>query len=269
MLFLKVTLGSLGVIYATVVSGLFLLQRDLQYFPSRSDPAPAEIGLSGVERIALPTVDGETVILWFTAPEPGRPTVLFLHGNAGSLADRADRLRFYQGRGHGAAFLSWRGYGGSSGLPTEPGLIADGEAALGFLQSQGIPVGRIAVVGESLGTGVAVQLAARHQIGALVLEAPFTAASDVAARAYPLVPVRLLMKDQFLSRNHMAAVTAPLLILHGEGDNVVPFAQGQALFDLATGAKTFTSLGPVGHEALFDPATWAKGAAFIDGALPP
>lgn len=269
MLFIKATLGSFGLVYAMVVSGLFLLQRDLLYFPSRNDPAPDAIGLSGVERIALPTADGETVILWFTPPEAGRPTVLFLHGNAGSLADRAGRLRFYQDRGHGAAFLSWRGYGGSSGRPTEPGLIADGEAALGFLRSQGIPAGRVAVVGESLGTGVAVQLAARHRIGALVLEAPFTAASGVAAGAYPLFPVRLLMKDQFLSRDHIAAVTAPLLILHGEHDRVVPFAQGQALFALATGAKTFTSLGPVGHVALFDPVTWAKGAAFIDRALPP
>lgn len=269
MLFIKVTLGSFGVVYAAAVSGLFLLQRDLQYFPSRADPSPAEAGLAGVERIALPTADGETVILWFAAPETGRPTVLFLHGNAGSIADRADRVRFYRDLGFGTAFLSWRGYGGSSGRPTEAGLIADGASALAFLVAQGIPAERIALVGESLGSGVAVQLAARYQVGALVLEAPFTAASDIAARAYPWVPVRLLMKDQFLLRNHIAVVTAPLLVLHGERDTIVPFALGRALFAKAAGDKTFTSLGPVGHEALFDPATWAAGVTFIDQVIQP
>ena len=132
-----------------------------------------------------------------------------------------------------------------------------------------MPADRIVLVGESLGTGVAVPLAARHPVAAVVLEAPFTAAVDVAARAYPAFPVRLLMRDPFRSRDHIARIGAPLLILHGEADQVIPYAMGQSLYAQAAEPKSFTSLGPVGHEALFTPATWALGADFIDGLFPP
>lgn len=269
MLLLKLGLLTAGTLYAAIVSGLFLLQRDLQYFPARHDPPPEALGLTGVERVLLDTADGERVVLWFAPPAEGRPVVLFLHGNAGAMADRADRLAFYQGRGLGAAFLSWRGYGGSTGRPQEAGLLADASAALAFLRDRGIAPGRVALVGESLGTGIAVQLAAQDPVGAVVLEAPFTAAVDIAARAYPWVPVRWLMRDRYLSRDHIGRVRAPLLILHGETDQVVPFAMGRALHDLANPPKTFLSLGPVGHEALFDPVTWAHGADFIDRVFPP
>lgn len=265
----KLILLAFGLVYATALCGLFLFQRDLQYFPGRRDPTPGALGLAGVERVSLATPDGERLVLWVSPPPPGRPMLLFLHGNAGSIADRADRLAFYQSRGFGAAFLSWRGYGGSTGRPTEAGLMTDARTAYDHLLLSGIPGDGIVLVGESLGTGVAVQLAARVPLGAVVLEAPFTAAVDIAARTYPWVPVRWLMRDQFRSRDHIAAVRAPLLVLHGTADRVIPFGFGQALFVLANDPKTFLSLGPVGHEALFDPMTWAAGADFIDGLFPP
>lgn len=267
MILLKLGFVTCGLIYATLVGTLFTLQRDLQYFPTREDPAPEALGLSGVSRETLTTPDGESLVLWHAPAAPGRPTVLFLHGNGGSIAHRADRLAFYQSRGLGAAFLSWRGYGGSTGKPDEAGLLQDGETALAFLSRQGI--GPVILVAESLGTGVAVQLAARRPVGALVLEAPYTAAVDVAARAYPVFPVRWLMHDQFRSRDHIAEVRAPLLILHGERDEVIPFAFGQTLYALANEPKTLRSLGPVGHAATADPATWALGADFIDRVFPP
>ena len=263
--FVKLTLVVFGLFYATALSGMYVFQRDLQNFPARRDPAPQDLGLRQVERVLLTTPDGETLVLWHSPAEPGRATVLFLHGNAGAMSDRADRLAFYQARGLGAAFLSWRGYGGSSGRPTEAGLLIDARTAYGHLRGLGIPAGRIVLVGESLGTGIAVQTAAQVPVGAVVLEAPFTAAVDIAARAYPWLPVRVLMKDQFRTRAHIADINAPLLILHGEADAVIPAGFGRTVFALAKDPKTFLSLGPVGHEALFDPATWAKGADFIDG----
>lgn len=269
MSFAKFGLVSFGLFYVTTLAFLYLFQRDLQYFPGRGDPAPGEVGLEGVERVALATPDGETLVLWLSPAAAGQPTILFLHGNGGSIADRADRLAFYQRRGIGAAFLSWRGYGGSTGRPTEAGLVTDAETALDHLLGLGIPAGRIALVGESLGTGVAVQLAARRTVGAVVLEAPYTSAADVARRAYPWVPVRLLMKDQFRSRDHIGDVRAPVLVLHGEADRIVPFAFGRALYAAANPPRTFLSLGPVGHEALFHPATWAKGADFVARHLSP
>lgn len=269
MAFVKLTLVTFGVIYATLLSGMYVIQRDLQYFPSNHDPLPAAVGLIGTERIQLSTADGETVVLWFSPPEPGRPVILFLHGNAGSIADRADRFAFYQARGYGIAFLSWRGYGGSTGSPSETGFLADGKTAYDHLRGLGVSPDRIALVGESLGTGVAVQLAAANPVGAVVLEAPFSAAVDVARAAYPWLPVGLLMKDQFRSRDHIARVRAPILILHGDRDGVVPPGFGKRLYEAAQDPKTFLSLGPVGHEALFDPATWAAGADFVDRAMTP
>ena len=266
--FLKLTLVTFGLLYAVALSGIYAFQRDLQYFPTRRDPAPEALGLTGVETVALATPDGETLVLWFSPPETGRPVILFLHGNAGEIADRADRLAFYRSRGYGVAFLSWRGYGGSTGSPSEPGLLADTKAAYDYLRAQSIPPERIVLVGESLGTGPAVITAAANPVAAVILEAPYTAAVDIARRAYPWVPVGLLMKDQYRSRDHIAAIRAPLLILHGEKDRVIPQGFGKRLFDLAQDPKTFLSLGPVGHDALFSPATWELEATFIDRLTP-
>ncbi|KAF0116137.1 MAG: hypothetical protein FD150_622 [Rhodobacteraceae bacterium] len=266
---IKLTLVAFGVLYATALSGMYVFQRDLQYFPARDDPSPQDLDLRDVDRVDLTTPDGETLVLWLSNLSTDAPVILFLHGNAGEIADRADRFAFYQSRGYGVAFLSWRGYGGSTGRPSEAGLLTDAKTAYDHLRSLGIPPHRIVLVGESLGTGPAVITAARNPVGAIVLEAPYSAAVDIARAAYPWLPVGLLMKDQFRSRDHIAAVRAPLLILHGEDDRVIPQGFGKRLFAAANDPKTFLSLGPVGHEALFSPDTWAKEAAFIDRTIGP
>jgi pimeloyl-ACP methyl ester carboxylesterase len=154
----------------------------------------------------LAAADGTRgLILWFApAAEAGQPTVLFLHGNAGEMADRSPAAGGpIAPRVWAAAFLEYRGYGGSDGTPTESGLHQDADAALDWLEMRGIAPARVAVVGESLGTGVAVRLAADRPVGALVLGAPFTSAADVAARAWPWLPVRLLMRDTYrIGRPH-------------------------------------------------------------------
>jgi hypothetical protein len=266
--FLKLTLVTFGLLYVTALSGMYVYQRDLQYFPSHRDPAPQALGLAGVDRRTLTTPDGESLVLWFSPAQGDRPTILFLHGNARSIADRADRFAFYQSRGYGIAFLSWRGYGGSTGAPSETGLLTDAKTAYDHLRGLGIPADRIVLVGESLGTGPAVITAAANPVAAVVLDAPYSAAVDIARRAYPWLPVGLLLKDQYRSRDHIAAINAPLLILHGDDDRVIPQGFGRRLFDAARDPKTFLSLGPVGHEALFSPATWAAEADFIDRLMP-
>jgi uncharacterized protein len=127
--FIKLTLITFGVLYVSALSGMYVFQRDFQYFPSRHDPLPEAVGLTGVERILLTTPDGETLVLWYAAPAKDAPVILFLHGNGGEMADRADRFAFYQARGYGVLFLSWRGYGGSSGQPSETGLLTDAKTA--------------------------------------------------------------------------------------------------------------------------------------------
>ncbi len=267
MTFLKLTLAVLGLLYLAAVAGMFVMQRQFQYFPSRNNPPPAAVGLADVTAESIATPDGEILVLWY-APAAGQPTILYFQGNGGDIADRADRFAAYRAQGFGVAFLSYRGYGGSTGRPTEAGLLTDARAAYDWLTARGTAPGMIALVGESLGTGVAVQLAAERRVGAVVLEAPYAAAVDIAAGIYPWLPVRLLMKDQFRSIDHIAAVTAPILILHGTDDRVIPYASGRALYDAVTAPTIFVSLDGEGHEALYQPTTWAQEITFLQGLFP-
>lgn len=265
MTFLKYAFAAAVLIYLGIAALMVTFQRQLQYFPAQKALLPQALGLKSVTVVPLTAADGTRIVLWYAAPAPGQPTILYFQGNAGEIADRADRFAFYHARGLGVAFLSYRGYGASEGAPSEAGLIADAIAGYDWLMAQGTRPQQIVLVGESLGTGVAVQLAAAHPVAAVVLEAPYSAAVDVAADLYWWLPVRVLMRDQFRSIDHIGKVTAPLLILHGEADAVIPFAQGQRLFAAALGPKTFVALPDVGHETLFSPSTWAREVAFIAG----
>ncbi len=249
MVLLKWTLivGLVG--YFGALALLYFAQRALMYFPDRTQTPPAAAGLRAAETVLLDTPDGERIVAWHVPPQGERPLVLYLHGNGGSLSDRAERFRTLTADGTGLVAIDYRGYGGSSGRPTEAGLVIDAETAYAFAAAR-YPMQRIAIWGESLGTGVAVALAAERPAGRLVLEAPFTSTVDLAARQYPIVPVRWLMKDQFRSDLRIAKVQAPLLILHGERDPVVPIAYGERLFALAHEPKRMVRFPEGEHENL-------------------
>ncbi len=236
-------------LFGCVVLLAYLGQRSLLYHPDTSRTLPATAGLPSAEEVELATADGEKVIAWHVPPKGDRPVVLYFHGNGGSLAWRANRFRSFTADGTGLVALSYRGFGGSTGSPTEAGLIADAEAAYTYA-SKRYPAERIVVWGESLGTGVAVALAELRKISRLILETPFTSAADVGARVYWFLPVQLLMKDTFHSDERIAKVTAPLLILHGTADGVVPIAFGQKLFALANEPKRFVRFDGGGHSNL-------------------
>ncbi|MEL7013254.1 MAG: alpha/beta fold hydrolase [Pseudomonadota bacterium] len=256
-------------LYCAIAAVMFALQRQLLYFPSNTNPGPRDVGLSGVRVVTVETEDGETIVLWHSPAAQDQPHVLFFHGNGGEMANRANRFAAYQEAGFGVVFVSWRGYGGSSGAPTEAGLVADARAAYDWLRATGVAADNIALVGESLGTGVAVQLAAEKAVGAVLLGAPFTGAVDIAARQYPWLPVRLLMKDQFRSRDHIARITAPILIQHGTEDRVVPFEFGKALSDLAGETSTFIAVPNAGHQMLYGPGNIEREISFIQSMLSP
>jgi uncharacterized protein len=215
---------------------MYFAQRSLMYFPERVRTAPAAAGLPQAEELVLDTADGEKVIAWHVPPRGDKPVVLYFHGNGGALAHRVDRFRRIAADGTGLLALSYRGYGGSSGHPTETGLINDAQAVYAFAAAR-YPVERIVLWGESLGTGVAIALAAEKPISRLILDAPFTSAVDVAAAAYPFLPVRLLMKDQFRSDQRIARVKVPVLILHGEADGIIPIRYGERLLAMIPGEK--------------------------------
>lgn len=250
--------------YLLVCAFMYAAQRSLQYFPANKGLTPSLAGLDGVSVIGIATPDGETIQAWHCDPPAGRPTIIYLHGNAGEIGDRPNRFRFYRERGFGVLFVSYRGYGGSTGSPSEEGLVTDAVAAYDWLVARGVDAAEIVVVGESLGTGVAVQLAARRRVAAISLNAPFTSAADIAARSYWWLPVRLLMKDQFRSVDYIGAIAAPLLVQHGDADRIVPFALGRRLFDAAPEPKQFVVLQGGGHDAIFDESVWARESDFFE-----
>ena len=199
MALLTWSLAWLGAAYALTVVGLTAFQRRLQYFPDRRLTELAKTGISGGEELRLTTADGETLVAWHFPPKDGRPLILYFHGNGGALVDRVPRFRMLTARGYGLLAVSYRGYGGSSGSPTQSGLMQDGEAAYREAQARGYDGNRIVLMGASLGTGVAIALAATREAAALVLEAPYLSSLDVARAHYSIFPVRWLMLDQFRS----------------------------------------------------------------------
>ena len=225
--------------YAALCAFMYLAQRGFMYFPDRMRTAPADAGLPEAKEEKLVTADGEIIIVWHIPPrDETKPVVIYFHGNGGALNLRARRFAALALEGIGVIGVSYRGYGGSTGAPSEDGLIADGVAAYEFASKLYSPA-RVTLWGESLGSGIAIAVAAEAPVARLVLETPFTSAADVAASIYFFLPVRLLMKDQFRSDLRIKNVKAPILILHGERDSVIPIAFGERLFAMIPGEKKF------------------------------
>jgi uncharacterized protein len=218
----------------------------LYHPPQDFRTAPAAAGLPEAEEVVLTTQDGEKVIAWYVPPRDGKRVVVFFHGNGDTLALRVPRLRAVIADGTGLVALSFRGYAGSSGHPTEQGLIFDALAAYDFAASRFAPE-RVVVWGFSLGTGPPVALASQRPIGKLILEAPYTSTADVAASDLPFIPVRLLMTDQFHSDERIGKVHAPLLVMHGGHDPGINIRFGRRLFDLANEPKRFVEFPDGGH----------------------
>ena len=231
---------------------LFFKQRAMLFpAPTRERTAPAAAGFPEAEEHVLTTADRERVIVWHVPAKPGHPVLLYFHGNGDFLAGFFARFRDLIADGTGIVALSYRGYAGSSGAPSEDGLLQDAAAAYTFTTARYAPE-RIVAWGFSLGTGVAVALASDHRIGKLILEAPYMSTVDIA-RVLPLmrfVPVRLLMLDQFRSDLRVGRVKVPLLVMHGTSDPVIPISAGEHLFALAHEPKQFVPFVGGGHDDL-------------------
>jgi fermentation-respiration switch protein FrsA (DUF1100 family) len=236
-------------LYATVVVGLFFGQRKILFRCDAAEVDPATIGLEA-EIVRLKTEDGERLLAWRISPAPGRPLILYFHGNAGGLDLRVERFRAMAKAGMGLLAIEYRGYASSTGSPSERGLKLDGEAAYAAAIASGVAPERIVPLGESLGSGVAVALAARHKVGALVLDSPYSSIVDVAAAAYWFAPVRALLRDPFRNDLLIGSVTAPTLIVHGTKDAVVPIRFGEKLFGLANSPKDFWRVDGAAHLAM-------------------
>jgi fermentation-respiration switch protein FrsA (DUF1100 family) len=253
--------------YVVLVCVLYLAQRTMLYHPIATHVQPAEASLAEAQEVVLDTSDGEKVIAWHVPPRDDMPVVIYFHGNAEIVAWRVERHRALIANGTGLIALSYRGYAGSSGTPTEEGLHRDADAAYAFAVAHYAPE-RIVLWGHSLGTGVAVRLAAEKPVGKVILEAPYTSTVDVAAGSFPFVPVRWLMLDQFHSDERIGAIKASLLIMHGARDDVIPIRFGERLFALAPEPKRFIRYEQGGHVDLDDFGAGAAARAFIAEASP-
>ncbi len=255
-------LGILAAAYAALLIGVFLFQSRLVYFPEigrESSATPRDAGLE-YEEVRLNTGDGESLHAWFVPAPQSRGTVLLFHGNAGNISHRLEYLSMLHRLGYSSFIFDYRGYGKSSGSPSEQGTYRDAEAAWRYLTvTRNIEPRRIALLGESLGGAVAAWLASRQQPGALVLASVFTSVPDMGAEVYPFLPVRLLSRFDYNTRAYLKNVEAPVLIAHSREDDIVLYRHGQALFEAACEPKAFLEMrGGHNDSFLFSREAWAR-----------
>lgn len=245
---------SIACIIAVAVMLIILIamqQRSLLYFPDTTHYHPSDGGLIKVQEVSLMTEDGAKLVAWYQPAASGQPTFLYFHGNGGGLLARAGRFKQFERAGIGLFMMSYRGFSGSSGRPSEQAMFADARLAYDHLRSRGLAPNDIGLYGESLGTGVAVHLATEREIAALVLEAPYTSMVEMGRLRYPFLPVGALLVDRFESINKIGRVRAPILIMHGTNDTTIPVTMGQEMFAAAPEPKVFEAIHGAGHSNIF------------------
>lgn len=235
------------VAYGAVLGYLFLNQRRMIYHPETRIELPGVYGLTAFEERFIRT-DSAPLQLWLHRADAGMPTIVYFHGNATHIGNRAGIYQALAEKGFGVLAVSWRGYGKSVGTPSEAGLYEDARAALDYLSHElKVALKDTILYGESLGTGVAVQMATEYAVGALVLQAAYISVAQRAAELYPFIPVKLLIKDRYHSLSKIGRVKAPLLLFHGHLDSTIPLSHGKAVFDAATAPKQSVFFPQVNH----------------------
>lgn len=242
------------VVYAVTVMLVYFMQRHMQYTPNKDYPGtPAQNNVPEMQEVRVKTDDGHDNIGWFAPPrEKSGRTVILYHGNAGHIGHRAHKARIFLDRGFGVFLCEYRGFGGNKGYPSEEGLYKDGRACLKWLEDKGYLTSQFIIYGESIGSGVATQIASEIQPRMLILEAPFTSAADVARIRYFFLPVDQLLKDRYDNAVKIVNVKSHLLIVHGDADGLIPIAQSNRLFEIANDPKEFISIKGGGHSNLYD-----------------
>jgi len=228
---------------------IYLMQRSMIYFPARTEPERDTYYASDMEKIRLQTKDGLSLFAWYKPAKEGHSTVVYFHGNAGHIGYRMPLARQWIKSGYGIILLEYRGYAGNPGKPSEKGLYIDGAAALDFLLKKGIKSQQIILYGESIGSAVATQLAQKYLFCAVILQSPMLSLVKTAKFHYPWLLIEPW--DKFDSLERIAEIKAPLLILHGKEDNIVPYSQGSFLYTKANEPKKLVSFEGRGHNDLW------------------
>ena len=265
-------LVTLAIGYALIVGLLFVFQSQLVFFPEsvrEFSTTPQSYGLA-YESASMRTADGETLHAWWVPGRAGSTsnpgTVVLFHGNAGNISHRIEYARMFHQMGHATLLVDYRGYGKSTGSPSEEGTYQDALAAWNWLMARGAKSADVIIAGESLGGGVATWLAAQHAPRALLLMSAFTSIPDMAAKIYPAFPVRLITRINYDNVANLRRIKAPVLIAHSRDDELVPFAHGQALFAAAGDPKQFLELRGGHNQAfIFAHEDWSRAVeAFLE-----
>lgn len=261
---MQVILWLAGVYLALCLLGFFF-NRHFMYMPDPTRVPPAQAGLVGVKEVELKTPDGTRLIAWSSPAKPGHPTILYFHGNAANAANRASKIETMRADGSGVFYVNNRGYGGSQGRPSEAANVADALTAYDYLRSTGVSADEIVAYGESLGSGQAVKLAAQRPLKAVTLEAPLASTVEIGRRSWWFLPLDLLLQDKYENVKNIREVKAPVLILHGEKDEVIPVDHGRRIHEAAPEPKKLELFPTANHSDLFDHGAWERVRAFLAG----
>ncbi len=235
--------------YAAIAASITLLQRRMMYHPDKHIGTPEQYGLVGISEVTLISRDGTSLQAWLHEPREGFPTIVYFHGNAGHLGDRSAKFSAFVDNGFGLLAVGYRGFGKSDGSPTEQGIYDDARAAVNYALTQlHLPISKLIYFGESLGSGVAVQMASERAPALLMLEAAYTSVETRSAEMFPYIAfVRQLVRDKYNSLAKIRAVRAPLLMIHGAVDSTIPLHHGRALFSAACEPKSMLVYPEVHH----------------------
>jgi len=224
-------------IYFLILVFLYFYQRNLLYHPNENNYSEDRISVE-IENVKIKTSDNIELLGWYHEKNlKDFKTLIFFHGNAGSLENRIHKLNHFRDMNINFLIIAWRGFSGNKGNPSEKGLYEDGKSAIDWLIKKGVSEKNLILYGESLGTGVATHLAQNKNYAGVILETPFTSMIDAAKKFYPYIPVKLLLKDKFENYKKIKNINSPILIMHGEVDQLVPFSMGKKIYEIANKPK--------------------------------
>ena len=242
---------------------MYIFQRTFMYHPNvkNTDSTTAQFDYKEVH------INSENDIKlksWFAYANPNNKTILFFHGNAGELSARVYKLNKFHELDLNFLIISWRGFSGNNGKPTEKGLYKDAENAVAWLEAKGINKKDIILYGESLGTGIAIEIAMKDQYSGVILESPYTSMIDMGKRFYPFLPISILQKDKYNSLKKLNMVKSPILVLHGKADTLVPFYMGKKIYDVANEPKYYYFPDIDNHMMTYDQNMMKTLSNFVD-----
>ncbi len=244
---MKRILVLIGLVYLIILAVLYINQRNMMYHPVKQKYELGYYKIDKAEEITLVTKDNIKLQAWFRKPDNNKDMIIFLHGNAGNLENRVDKLRQLSDMGYGFIIPAWRGFGRSADFPTEKGLYLDAEAAISYIQFKGYNLSDTIIIGESLGSGIATEMSVKYNFKGLFLITPYTSIADRAGEIYPFMFTQYLTKDNFKVLSNIAKINQPLFIIHGTADKVVPHSHSEKIFFEAKDPKDIVIYEGIGH----------------------